>query len=126
MEKEKKQRPIWEKIILVLILLAVPSVIYGYYHIHQKSLKEKTLIYQLQTLRNAVQIYLITYKESPKNLTELINATIDLKEGKELKLNFEGFKVDKDGNILDPFGNTYNYNATNHWINSTTQGYAKW
>ena len=126
MNEIKKKRALWEIVLVVVVLLAVVGVAYGYFYFQEKAENEKALIYQLKTLRTAVQIYITTYNQKPQNMKDLYYRTSDKSEKNAIKLNWNAFEFGPEGEILDAFGNPFIYNPESGWIKTQTKNYESW
>ena len=121
---EHKKRPIWEKIVVFSVLSLIMSVGFVFFKEDTKVQNEQALIYQLKTLRAAVQVHLKMYNEKPRNLSSLIQK---LKDGSNtVKLDWKSFKMTNKGQLFDPFNNPYEYDRETGWIRSSTRGYHEW
>lgn len=89
--------------------------------ISKKSEKEKTLIYQLQELRQAVQIYVQVHRQKPPSLAVALDARYSFGHPFQWK-----FARDALGMPIDPFGNPFQYDTNTGWIRSITKEYESW
>jgi len=110
----------WYPLISLAVVMAF--VITGIsIQIARKSEKEKTLIYQLQELRQVVRIYVQVHHQIPPSLPVALDAQYSFGHPFQWK-----FARDALGMPLDPFGNSFQYDTSTGWARSKTLGYEEW
>lgn len=124
--EEKKPRKWYEKVIIVVVIIAVFGVIWGYVHYTNKGENEKALIYQLKTFRTTMQAYIMSNKERPTKLQDLASFQVQDANGNVQKFSLDGITVSEDGKYVDSFGNPFVYNVTTGDVNTSTKGYESW
>ena len=117
----------WFEPVLVLVLVGVVASLVGSNLYYQyKSGKQKMMFYQLQILRNSINLYKLVNSQNPKNVEELATGVYKF-PGEELTRRYiENAPIDKNGYVVDPFGNKYYYDGNRGWIRSSTSGYEWW
>lgn len=115
MERKKVYKVVAVAVLLVLALTGVAI------HFARKSEKERALIYQLQQLRVAVQIFIKVNHQKPPTLSSVIDAQYNF--GHPWRWRFER---DSAGTPLDPFGNPFKYDPDSGWISPQTPDYENW
>jgi len=111
-------------------------------------IKEYSLISELSNMRTTILLYFVINKKFPDSLKQMVNEKILLPfhdtetlkkmaaESSGLNLQsgtiiidrtyLEKIAMDKDGNITDPFGHPYDYDARVGRISSSTPHYEGW
>lgn len=110
----------WYSVIVVAIVVALAFTGISI-QMARKSEKEKTLIYQLQQLRQTVQIYVQVNHQRPSSLVVALGAQYSF--GHPFQWKFERSAL---GIPMDPFGNPFQYNSNSGWVRSATAGYENW
>ncbi|MBI5561484.1 MAG: hypothetical protein HY894_01330 [Deltaproteobacteria bacterium] len=114
-----------------LLLIAAADRFYS----SVRPIKETALRVELANLRGAVTTYALFNGRLPPGLSELARNNIVIPkhaiEGKDYAIEIgsryvEGMTVDKDGNLLDPFGAAYKYDPVTGRINSASAGHETW
>ncbi len=120
----QKKRGIGEKLVFLGALCIVMSIGFVYVKVDIRNENEKTLIYQLRTLRAAMQMHVKMYQAKPNNLMNLVKR---LKENSNaIMLDWKNLQITKDGWLLDPFNSPYQYDRETGAIRSSTKGYESW
>lgn len=104
-------------------LLGLALLIPWYQASHRRIVAETLLRNQLQGLRTAVQIYLLLNKSNPPHL--LAAADGASAKGTSLLDDLQ-LTADAKGNLLDPFGQPFEYDRQSGWARSTTEKYREW
>lgn len=99
---------------LILILVGVFSI-YAFKVLI--AAKEVALQNELYNLRLSLELYKAFNRDNPKKLAQLYKI-----EDYFVLIN----RFDREGRLLDPFGNAYHYNPKNGNIRSTTYKYRVW
>lgn len=74
-------------------------------------------------------MYFVITKRYPKSLNQLLeeNTILPFKDFKIIKERYlETTSTDKNGSLLDPFGNQFGYNPISGHVWTTTEGYKGW
>lgn len=98
----RRQRPVWERVVLFLLVVTSLAMAAAIYSKRDQVYKERLLITELQTMRNFLMAYYLRYEKFPLHLVGL------------------------HMNAKDPFGTPYDYNAKRGWVASRTPGYSDW
>lgn len=90
--------------------------------------REVALRSELGNIRTAIVLYITLIRRSPESLRDLVREDCTLPTGSGLiKYKYiERMAVDKDGNLIDPFGNPFSYERKTGWVKSSTKGYESW
>ncbi|OGQ23383.1 MAG: hypothetical protein A3I05_05470 [Deltaproteobacteria bacterium RIFCSPLOWO2_02_FULL_44_10] len=111
-------------IIVIVVGLAVVLGI-GLYQKRSEAQSARQLMRELSTFRSALALYKTMNHENPLRLENLIEKDYDFGDGKRRRF-LDALPPIKAGEVLDPFGTPYTYDATSGWIKSKTEGYEKW
>lgn len=111
----------WYGILIGVIILAAGLAGVNIYKAG-KAEKERAMIYQLNQLRSAVQIFEMSQKSKPADLSAAMAISVG---GKAVPIEWNMSK-DSKGTPLDPFGRPYQYDKKSGWVSSTSQGYENW
>lgn len=99
-----------------LIVVCIIFVLIGTFSIFANRIlrgsREVALKHELAALRLRLKLYYMLYEKQPQNIREFYDA----KEG----------RFDKEGNLLDPFGNRYIYERENGMVKVSTVKYNNW
>ena len=146
--QNNKGRTVFE---MLLALIIVGILLIGAITYLQRAttvVKEYALMSELGNIRTSVLLYFVINRKFPDSLKQMVNEKIILPfqdteamkkmAGQSPGLNLqsgtiiidrtyiEKIAMDKDGNITDPFGNPYSYDARLGKISSSTSGYGGW
>jgi len=92
-----------------------------------KVAKEVAMQNELLAIRMAIQHYVIINGYPPKELVSLLKKTLTC-QSPDGKVIFEAYlkadRIDKKGNLVDPFMNKYEYHEGRIW--SGTEGHQSW
>jgi competence protein ComGC len=114
----------------VLFLVVVPR-----YQRVAREAQEAALKAELRNIRTTIRVFKILNRRNPGSIRELVEKKVvmparvgaDPYTGSIFSDNYlMPNAVDKKGNVLDAFGNTYTYDSLNGIVRSTTQGYEDW
>lgn len=102
----------------LVVSFVIIFIIIGLFGIYALRIVEEARLAALQnelsSLRVSLEIYRIFNNSNP----------VDLRELYSVKEYFVGIgRLDKEGNLLDPFGNRYDYNPRMGKIGTTTSKY---
>lgn len=135
----------------VLALIVVGILLVGaitYIQRATRIVKEYAMISELGNVRTSILLYFVINKKFPDSLKQMVSEKIilpfqdteDLKKmaGGNPGITFqtgtiiidrtylERMALDKEGNVLDSFGNPYNYDPRLGKVSSSTPGYGGW
>ncbi len=123
---ERPARKWFEKILVLVIVLVVGFLVGSNVYYQQKSGKQRTMFYQLQILRNSVNLFKVIKQRSPNDLRELASSVYKF-PGEDLTRRFiENAPLNEKGEVVDPFGGKYYFDNVTGWIRSSTTGYEFW
>lgn len=88
-------------------------------HVAQQSEREQAMLYELKTLRNVIELYVMEKKAHPHDIGDAIAST------HRSTLQNVAPQMSSEG-PLDPFGHPYQYNPNSGWVFSQTNGYRSW
>lgn len=126
MKYQNPQRSILESVLLLLVFVAILAFMINSYVLEQKVYKEKSLHYELQLIRQGINTFSLVEQRKPNTLVELAVTPCKF-PGKTTGKPFVGRLIINDrGEVIDPFGHPYSYDARKGWIASTTKGYTEW
>jgi Tfp pilus assembly protein PilE len=110
-------------IIGLFIGIAVP-----YYERVALEAKEVTLRIGLVNIRSGIRLYYALQEHYPADLKSLIHKKylLPVQDGIISGEYLTAQSVDSEGNLLDPFGNRYQYNPVSGHVVSSTKGYEIW
>ena len=107
--------------VVAIVVLAVLGVTSVAIHLAGKRENERAMIYQLQQLRYAVQIFVKVHRKTPPTWAAAMDAQYNFGQPFRWK-----FKRDATGSPIDPFGTPYDYDPKSGWISSRTEDYEEW
>lgn len=123
---EKRKRPAWEWLLVVVLVVLTVGLTAATYTYQQRLVKSQALHYQLQLLRTAELLYVAVNKQAPADVGQLIDGTFQLPGDAVVHRFIEHPPMLEEGNLIDPFGNPYRYDARTGWFKSQTPGYEFW
>jgi type II secretory pathway pseudopilin PulG len=114
----------------VLIILSILTAVVFFYlqHLVRES-RETALKAELVHIRQSVAYFKMTNQRQPQDLQELIRKKfVDPARPDTFfeRQYLEPNAVDKEGQILDPFGNPYQYDPETGEVRSESEGYRDW
>lgn len=143
-----KGRTVFEMLLALIIIGILLIGAVTYLQRTTTVIKEYSLISELSNIRTTILLYFVINKKFPDSLKQMLDEKIILPfhdtetlkkmAGQTPGLNLqsgtiiidrtylEKIAMDKDGNITDPFGNPYNYDARLGKISSSTPNYGGW
>lgn len=122
----KKSRAKYEVIIIVLVVIAAVIVGFSISKAQSKAEKGQLMIAELSQIRAAVATFKTLNRSNPANLQELAKLKYTFSPGEEPRTYISNIAADKEGNLIDPFGNAYTYDTKTGWVKSSTKGYENW
>lgn len=123
---ERPQRKWFERLLVALLIVVVGVLVSSNVYYQNKSGKQRTLFYQLQILRSSINLYKLINLKNPENLEALATEIYKFPGEGLTRRYIENAPIDKNGNVVDPFGNKYYYDARTGWVRSSTSGYEFW
>lgn len=143
-----KGRTVFEMLLALIIIGILLIGATTYLQRTTTVIKEYSLISELNNIRTTILLYFVINKKFPDSLKQMLDEkiilpfhdteTLNKMAGQTPGLNLqsgtiiidrtylEKIAMDKDGNITDPFGNPYNYDARLGKISSSTRNYGGW
>ncbi len=95
----------------IAIIVIFLGVFVGYWGKTLEESREVTLENQLTNLKYSLELYMILEGEYPKDLRELNNRYIRVRENKLYGRRYLEHQVqDEEGNPIDPYGHRFIYN----------------
>lgn len=123
---EKPQRKWFERVLVLLLIVVVGILVISNVYYQNRSSKQRALFYQLQILRSSINLYKLINMKSPENLEVLATEVFKFPGEGLTRRYIENAPIDKAGNVVDPFGKEYYYDAKTGWIRSASAGYEFW
>jgi len=145
--RNNKGRTVFETLLALIIIGILLVGAITYFQRATKVVKEYALMSELGNIRISVLLYFVINKKFPDSLKQMVdekiilpfqdteaikkmtgNAGITVQTGTIIidRTYLEKMSMDKEGNILDPFGNPYTYDARLGKVSSSTQSYGGW
>ena len=142
-----KGRTVFEMLLTLIIVGILLIGAITYIQRTTKIVKEYAMISELGNIRTSVLLYFVINRKFPDSLKQMVNekiilpfqdteaikkmagtSGINIQSGTIIidRTYLEKIAMDKDGNITDPFGNPYSYDARLGKISSSTPGYGGW
>lgn len=143
-----KGRTVFETLLTLIMVGILLIGAITYFQRATTVVKEYALISELSNIRTSILLYCVINKKFPDSLKQMLDEkillpfhdteTLKKMAGQSPDLNLqtgtiiidraylEKIAMDKDGNITDPFGNPYNYDARLGKISSSTPNYGGW
>lgn len=120
------KRKWYEGLSVTLIVIAVAFLVGSNVYYQQRAGKQRALFYQLQILRNSLNLYKMVNRKNPENLKVLATGIYKF-PGDELTRRYvDNAPIDARGEVVDPFSNPYDYDSATGWLRSSTRGYEFW
>ena len=120
-------------LIELLAVLCVIFILTGtfavYAKITLKIARETALKNELNNIRLSIEHFRVINGRIPEDLASLMNQNFTFRtpNGTIIQERFlKAFRVDKQGYLLDPFLNKYDYDSAGGRVASNTQGYINW
>jgi type II secretory pathway pseudopilin PulG len=112
--------------ILVVVVVVALTIVLGasLYAGRTKIEKSNMLINEMSALRSSLLLYKIVNHKNAPDLAMLTSTEYAM--GGVSRPYIERLPLDKQGKIVDPFGNPYLYDARSGWVSSTTHGCERW
>jgi type II secretory pathway pseudopilin PulG len=91
--------------------------------------RQQALQNELAAIRMAIEHFRIVYNKYPESLVQLVNKELTRASPVAIippNIFLKSYRLDKEGFLLDPFLNRYQYNKNSGQVNSTTEGLEGW
>ena len=127
--KDRRSLTLVELLIVLCVIFVLMGTFAVYANITLKVAREIALQMELNNIRMSIEHYHTINGKFPEDLVTLIKEefTFRTSDGILLHSNFlKPFRVDKEGNLLDPFMNRYYYELEDGRVSSRTIGYENW
>ena len=114
--------------VCILVSILIGTVI-PYYQKLEREAREVALRTGLANIRKGIELHYTLQGRFPSNLKSLLNKRYIVAARSDTFFSGEYLRaqaVDKEGNLLDPFGNHYKYNEKNGNVHSESRGYESW
>lgn len=114
--------------VCILVSILIGTVIPYYERLEQEA-REVTLQTGLANIRKGIELYQALKGQNPSDLKSLVRARYVIPTRQDTFFSGEYLRAqaqDKEGNLLDPFGNRYEYDRNNGKVSSGTKGYETW
>ena len=130
----ERGRSVFEALLVLALIAGALVLAIDRFNSSTRLLRETALTIELANLRRTVIHYAMMEKKLPATLSSLASDNIEI-PARELQGErkivlagkfIEAASKDKDGNLLDPFGNRYGYDRMTGKVWSTTPGYESW
>jgi len=119
----------FDTLLVCMLVGLMIAVAFPYYQRLVKDAKEAGLQSALANLRTAIRIYRALEGEYPKDLGVLVHRRFIIPIREEGLFSGEYLRAqaqDREGHLIDPFGNVYRYDQRRGVVASATQGYEAW
>jgi len=124
--KEKKSRPRYEVVIILLVVIAALVVALGISRVQSKSERGRILISELAQLRAAITTYVALNKTNPSNIESLAEMSYSFSLSEKPRSYLDNISANQEGKLIDPFGNPYLYDAKLGRVSSSSSGFEGW
>lgn len=127
--KSKRSLTLYELLIALCSILILYSVFFSYMQNMVRVAKETALTNELSNIRMAIQSFRLVNNRLPEDLKTLTARQLAYAEsdGSVSRKPFIAItRINKEGNLLDPFLNIYYYNSADGRVSSQTPGYENW
>lgn len=118
-----------ELLAVVCVILTLVGIFATYASINLRVARKMALQSELMNIRMSIEHYRILKGKFPESLPILVNEPLTYGTPDStivLKQFLQPFRVDRQGNLLDPFMNRYSYSNINGTIYSSTERYKRW
>ncbi len=143
---DNKGRTVLETVMALMIIGILLFGALAYIQKASKIAKEYALMSEISNIRSSSMVYMAVNKRFPESLEQLVREKVmvpfndpeAMEELEDMGIAMKGggitisrsylekVSVDEDGNILDPFGNPYDYDPDTGMVRSPTPGYGNW
>jgi len=128
-KQNQKGAGILETLLVCIVVSILIGTVIPYYQRLAQQAKEATLQTALANIRKAIELYYVLQGKYPDKLEDLVGARYIIPVREDTPIAGEYLRaqaMNKEGNLLDPFGNKYQYNHKDGTVSSKTDGYQKW
>lgn len=128
MQRGQAGRTVFEALLITSLVGILLFVAISNFLASVRLVREVALRSELGNIRTAVIIHITVNRRYPASLKEMLREGYTLPTGSGIiKYEFlEGMAVDKEGNLLDTFGNPFTYDSKTGWVKSSSKGYESW
>lgn len=127
LNRPKKARKKYEVVILLVVIVAAVVVAFGIYSARGKTQRSELMMSELEQIRSSIITYKTLNKSNPPDLVSLTKMTYTFAPGEEPRPYLtKDISTNAKGELVDPFGNPYNYNEAKGWVYSSTKEYKNW
>lgn len=126
--KQKGTGTLETLLVCILVSILIGAVIPYYQQMMQRA-RESALQTGLVNIRKSIELYRALEGRYPADLKRLVHARYVIPVRKDTFFSGEYLRnqaVDAKGNLLDPFGNQYQYDPKDGTVFSETEGYESW
>lgn len=118
-----------DTLVVIVIISVLIGVLIPKYQETARKAQEVALQMGLGNIRKAIQLYVLTKQEIPRDLGALMehNYLSPTADGTIFEQAYlVAIALDDKGQPSDPFGNAYRYDPKTGLVHSTTPGYENW
>lgn len=115
-----------EHVAVILVVMLVAFLVGANIYYQRQESRQRALYYQLQIIRSGINLFKVVNKRNPNNLVELAKNVYNFPGDMETRRYLSNVPFDKQGNLIDSFGNNFFYDPKSGWIRSSTGGYEMW
>ena len=115
-----------EFVVIICVILVVAFLVGANIYYQRQDTKQKALYYELQVIRNGINLFKVVERRNPRTLVELAQGVYQFPQDKETKKYLTNVPFDDNGNLVDPFKNLFFYDHETGWVRSSTSGYEMW
>lgn len=128
LQRNQAGRTLFETLLITSLVGILLIVAISNFLTSVRLVREVALRSELGSIRTAIMIHITVNRRYPASLNDMVKEGYVLPTGGGLiKYEFlEGMAVDKDGNLLDTFGNPFSYERKTGWVKSSSKGYESW
>lgn len=115
-------------LVCILVGILIGTVIPYYQRLAQEA-REAALQMGLVNIRKGVELYQVIQGHYPPDLKSLVHVQFIIPAREDTFFSGEYLRhraTDRAGNLLDPFGNRYQYDPSKGTVVSGTKGYESW
>ena len=120
------RRGMIENVLLAVVFVSMLAFFVNSYYLEQRVYKQRALHYQLTILRQGIKMFDLVEKKYPDSLLRLATTSYGVSGEEPARFYIVNFPISSNGQLLDPFGNPYKYDAKKGWVMSSTPGYPFW
>ncbi|MDD5352138.1 MAG: type II secretion system protein [Candidatus Omnitrophica bacterium] len=127
--KNRRSLTLIELLVVLCLIFIITGIFATYLNITLRIARETALQMELSNIRLAVEHYYLVNDKFPDNLTALSNQEFTFKDLNGIIFHnkfLESIRLDKQGELADPFSNKYYYDSQEGRVRSQTKGYENW